>query len=54
LRVQERDFSEKEGYTKPPQTNFMHVKEEEEMYLQTFICSTDWQWGDRKEEHTND
>ena len=51
--MQGGDFSEKGGYTKPPQPNFTHMKEGAEMHMQTFICSTVYQWGDRKEEHAN-
>lgn len=62
LRVQGGDFSEKGDYSKPPQPNFMHMKEGAEMHMQIFICSkkctcrylfaADYQSGDRKE-HTN-
>ena len=31
----------------------MHMKEGAEMHMQTFICTTVYQWGDRKEEHAN-
>lgn len=50
--MQGGDFSEKGSYVKPPQPIVMHMMEGAEMHMQTFICSTVYQWGDR-EEHVN-